>query len=230
MYVLDRYQVLGRLTSASKTSREEQLHPWQSSCLDSFSFPLLRTWDSFSGSQPDEQKRMSSRAPNKRLDTSDSRRISLATHINHRDWTPTPYISFTSSPAAVEELAMQRRSKRGAQTLTVIGPNVRLRKGLPILNLYQEMEHYGISNPYGSWSRYCVDHYICLWQVTEEEIVGHWKWDELAVSENWFEDTVMPAFRDFDQKSKQRADNTDLSEIMDRLCRKSIDSTAIAQR
>ncbi|KAF2270182.1 hypothetical protein CC78DRAFT_574310 [Lojkania enalia] len=140
---------------------------------------------------------MSSRAPNKRFDTSDARRTSLAAHINHQDWTPTPYISFTSSPAQVEELVMQRRSRRGAQMLTVIDPNIRSRKGLPILDLNQEMEHYGISNLYGSRDRYC---------------------DELAVSENWHEDTVMPAFRDFNQKSKQKADNTDLSEIMDRLC------------
>jgi hypothetical protein len=224
-YALDKAKVLDLLNTASPTlSTEEQLHPWKSSCFQSFNLPLLRIWDPYSGSIPDKQNRMSSRAPNRRLDTIDSRKISLATHINHSSWTPTPYISFTSSPVAVEKLAEQRRPRRGPQTLTVIDPNIRLRNGLPILDFAAEMEHYNISNPYGSRDRYCIDHYLCLWQVTENEIIGQWEWDELVVSGNWYQDIVMPAFRDFNWRSSQNVDDFDLSKIMDRLCRKSLSS------
>ena len=217
-YVLDRVKVrnlLNRASSAASTSTtEEQLHPWYSSCFSSFNLPLMRLWDSKSGSQLDEKKRMNSRAPRERLDTTTSRERSLAIHINHANWTHTPYISFTSSPTAIEELAEWRQPKRGCQTLTVIHPNTRLRNGLPILDFAAEMKHYNVRNPYGGQNKYCKDHYICLWQVTEKEIIGHWNWDELVESGNWYEDIIMPAFREFSKYS-------DLSVIMDKLCCKS---------
>jgi len=160
---------------------------------------------------------MPSRAPNKRLDTLESRRFSLTTHINHQDWTPTPFISFTSSPRAVTELAEWRKQKRGVQTLTAIDPNIRIRNNLPILDLATEMEHYDITNPYGKREQYCIDHYVCLWQVTEKEIIGHWKWNELAGVENWYEDIIIPAFRNFNQAPLPKTEDSDLSTIMDTL-------------
>jgi hypothetical protein len=141
----------------------------------------------------------------------------------------TPYISFTSSPRAVEELAEQRRQKRGLQTFTVIDPNTRLRNGLPILDLGAEMEHYDVRNPYGRRDRYCANHYVCLWQVTEEEIIGHWKWDELLESGNWYEDIIMPAFRAFSQRSTEKAKGPELSTIMAMLCCKPQISATISQ-
>lgn len=48
---------------------------------------------------------MKSRAPRQRLDTQKSRKESLATHINHKIWEPTPYISFTTSPVTIQALA-----------------------------------------------------------------------------------------------------------------------------
>jgi hypothetical protein len=219
-HVLDRSMasdLLG-MNSTIISTTEEQLHPWRFSCRPSISVPLLRVWDSFSGSQPDEQDRMDSRAPRKRLDTIEDRRSSLAVHIDHSNWSPTPYISFTSSSTAVEDLARRRILKRGPQTLTVIDPNTRLRYGLPILDLDAEMNHYNIPNPYGEHGQYCVDHYICLWQVTEREIIGHWEWDELVASGNWYQDIVMPAFRDFVRRSAEKEKSSDLSVIMDRLC------------
>lgn len=69
--------------------------------------PLLRTWDDLSGSQPDGSGDMSARASDIPLTTFEARRSSHQTHIIHRNWTPTPYISFTSSPEALENLASQ---------------------------------------------------------------------------------------------------------------------------
>ncbi|KAJ0133358.1 Uncharacterized protein HZ326_23576 [Fusarium oxysporum f. sp. albedinis] len=69
--------------------------------------PLLRTWDDLSGSQPDGSGDMSARASDIPLTTFEARRSSHQTHIIHRNWAPTPYISFTSSPEALENLASQ---------------------------------------------------------------------------------------------------------------------------
>jgi hypothetical protein len=216
--MLDKCKVLDLLNREPlELSSEERLHPWGHNPSQSFRLPLLRIWDTFSGSQPDEQNRMSSRAPNKRLDTPESRRFSLTTHINHQDWTPTPFISFTSSPTAVTELAEWRKQKRGLQTLTAIDPNIRIRNNLPILDLATEMKHYNITNPYGKRDQYCVDHYVCLWQVTENEIIGHWRWNKLTEVENWYEDIIIPAFQNFHQAPLPKTEGSDLITIMDKL-------------
>jgi hypothetical protein len=122
---------------------------------------------------------MKSRAPRERLDTIESRKDSLTTHVDHGKWIPTPYISFTTSPTAVQELADMRAQRRGVQTLTIVDPNTRVRNGLPILDLAAEMDHCNIADPYGKSNQYYNDHYLCLWEVTEGEIVGHWQWDDL---------------------------------------------------
>jgi hypothetical protein len=109
-------------------------------------------------------------------------------------WVPGPYVSFTTSPGQIETLAGMRRGKRGAQTLTVIDPNERIRNGLPVLNIAAEMRHYDIPDPYGGSNDYYIDHYVCLWQVTGAEIVGHWDWSRLAENEHWYDEIIIPAF------------------------------------
>lgn len=122
------------------------------------------------------------------------RHESLKIHINHRDWRPTPYISFSSSPAAIEVLAKDRIGRgRGRQTLTVINPNIRIMRKLPILNYAKEMEYYGVRNPYGG-DVYLQNHHLCLWQVTEDEVVEHWDWGELSQTKDWYKNIVLPAF------------------------------------
>lgn len=105
---------------------------------------------------------MTSRAPYERLDTYGSRKDSLTIHINHKDWRPTPYISFTTSPMAVQEIADMRRGRRGPQKLIVVDPNFRLQKGLPILDVAAEMRHYGIKDPYRKGGQYYGNHYVYL--------------------------------------------------------------------
>lgn len=173
---------------------EEQQHSWRTSLFQVFDKPFLRLWDRRSGSQPD-RGRMRSRANRERLDTFDSRRKSLTIHINNRIWTPTPYVSFTTSPSKVEDLANWRvLPKRGPHTLTVVDPDVRIRNGLPVLHVSDEMEYYHIADPYRKSNEYYQDHYVCLWEVTDKEIVGHWDWEDLVRNENWYEEIVMPAF------------------------------------
>jgi hypothetical protein len=198
-FVLDAHTVSSLLSPASKTvfATEEQLHPWNTDRFQTFEMPFLRIWDFFSGSQPDEKNFMMSRAPRQRLDTFESRKSSLTTHLDHKDWTPTPYISFQTSAAAVQDLANMRAQRRGLQTLAVVDPNTRLRHGLPILDVAAEMGHYNILDPYRKSNQYYIDHYVCLWQVTERETIGHWKWSDLVAKENWYQEIIMPAFWKF---------------------------------
>ncbi|KAB5569981.1 hypothetical protein GE09DRAFT_692267 [Coniochaeta sp. 2T2.1] len=197
--VLDQQTVLDRLyperTSVFKV--EEQLHPWRARYSQSFQEPLLRIWDRVSGSNPTKDGRMISRAPEMRLDNAEARQASLAKHLDHSDWTPGPYISFTTSPAMIETLVRMRVDKRGAQTLTVIDPNIRIRNGLPVLDLAAEMDYYNIPDPYGKSKEYYLNHHVCLWQVTKAEIVDHWDWASLAGNEYWYQEISIPAFETF---------------------------------
>ncbi|PVH92835.1 hypothetical protein DM02DRAFT_698295, partial [Periconia macrospinosa] len=96
---------------------EEKCHPWSVNIFQGFyspllRCPLLRIWDYCSGSQPGEYNRMLSRSPNQPLDTKEARETPLTTHFDHGDWIPTPYISFTRSASAIEELTAYRINRR----------------------------------------------------------------------------------------------------------------------
>jgi hypothetical protein len=186
---------------------EEDRRPWSCKVSGSFDRPLLRIWDYRSGSQPDDDGRMLSRAPRSPLDTREARENSLTVHPSHKIWIPTPYISFTTSATGLTDLACMRtrNNNRGLQTLTVIDPDIRIRRGLPVLDIAAEMEYYSIQDPYDQGYQYYDNHYICLWEVTPEEVVGHWEWDEWATNENWYEEVVMPAFKKF--RETRRSDS-----------------------
>ena len=195
----------------SPFERAESCRPWSATESQDPGAPLLRTWDHMSGSIPDKDGRMLARNSRMRLQTQEARKSSLETHIHHATWKPTPYISFTTSAGSVSELAATRshRPGRGTQTLTVVDPGLRIRKKLPVLNIAAEMDFYHIENPYGRGNQYYTDHYICLWEVTPEEIVGHWDWNDLTINDCWYEEIIMPAFLRFrknkDLSNAQRA-------------------------
>lgn len=68
-------------------------------------------------------------------------------------------------------------------------------KCLPILDIAAEMAHYGVQDPYGKSNQYYVDHYLCVWEVSKQEIIGHWRWEKLAADGQWYENIIQPAFR-----------------------------------
>jgi hypothetical protein len=211
----------------AKTKTEEDRHPWGSSNYESFQVPLLRIRDDYSGSPPDENNIMLARADGERLDTFDIRKKALETHADHSKWEPTPFISFSSSPDAIQSLASYRTKRRGQQWLTVIDPNVRLRSHWPILRMDTEMKHYGVQSPYLG-RNYYEHHYICLWKVDAAEIVGHWDWNELKDDPQWYQNIVIPAFRKFAEFGRMISSFKELSaainrfvEDIDRLSRKS---------
>ena len=55
-----------------------------------------------------------------------------------------------------------------------------------------EMDWYGIKNPYRE--DFYSDHYLCLWEVTPDEVVGTWSWEELQKDRGWYENIIMSAF------------------------------------
>lgn len=173
---------------------------WGMDKLLSFTVPLLRTWDHYSGSQPDQEHRMFARASRQRLDTHKTRVWALAAHAKHHIWEDTPFISFTSCPSALHSIASNRIEKRGAQTLTVINPNIRIAKRLPIINMIFEMKHYEVPDPSQKSYLYYKDQYLCLWEVTPDEVVGSWDWEELSENEKWYDEIIMPAFKEHNQR------------------------------
>lgn len=210
--------LLDPVSSSTMFRSEENQHPWRAHNFKTFNRPLLRLWDHWSGSQPDDDGCMKSRAERQRLDTHKSREESLTIHINHKTWIPTPYISFSISPSKIKDLFRLRakRQWRGPHNLIVVNPNTRVRNGLPVLHVADEMKHYGIQDPSGNskLSEYHTDHYICLWEVTKTEVVGCWQWDELVGHENWYEEIIMPAFR---QSGQPKNFEDSLSTLFSRL-------------
>ncbi|KAK6955872.1 hypothetical protein Daesc_003517 [Daldinia eschscholtzii] len=177
-------------------STEEISHPWR---VQSPEGPLLRFWDEVAGSELINGS-MKARAPRQRLDDRESRVKSLTTHLNHRDWTATPFISFTTRQDEIEKLAA-KRPRTTEKTVIVIDPHTRLKKGLPIIDVEAEIKHYQIPDHYPESQDYARGHYMCLWEVTKDEIVGSWKWDDLKGNENWLEEIIMPEYKRFLEKA-----------------------------
>jgi hypothetical protein len=57
------------------------------------------------------------------------------------------------------------------------------------------MDHYEVKDPYGKSNQYYINHYLCLWEVTGQEIIGHWEWADLVAKEQWYDETILPAFQ-----------------------------------
>ncbi|KAG6361348.1 hypothetical protein INS49_009573 [Diaporthe citri] len=150
-----------------------------------------------------------------RLDTYEKRKSSLAKHLDYEHWTPGPYISFTSSPAVIQGYVMKRSGRsRGPHTLTVIDPSKRISMGLPILDVLAEMQSYRIPDPYGRGNQYCFGEHVCLWQVIEAEIVGHFPWDYLEQKDNWYQDIILPAFREFTEQHRVRPAQGSIDDLL----------------
>ncbi|RAK81891.1 uncharacterized protein BO72DRAFT_180675 [Aspergillus fijiensis CBS 313.89] len=201
----------------SPQEQEEFIHPWGSTFSVNIDSPLLRTWDYYSGSQPNNSGECLARLPRGRLDTSEIRKDYLTIHADHKIWEPTPFISFTQSSQELQDNANWRMSKRGSQTITVVNANVRVDKGLPVLNMADEMRYYGVSDPYNRRDEYYRNHYICLWEITEEEIVGNWEWDELLRNGCWYEQVILPAFKEHNNRYMASKEAFKLSALWDAL-------------
>ncbi|KAB8264052.1 hypothetical protein BDV32DRAFT_145829 [Aspergillus pseudonomiae] len=97
--------------------------------------------------------------------------------------------------------------------LTVVNPRVRAANGRHLLSVVNEMRYYGVRDPLGMSCD--EDEYLCLWMVSEEEVVGHWEWSELAKLDDWYEAIILPAFREHNKRFAARSSTTDSSNSSD---------------
>lgn len=178
---------------------EEELHAWKPSPRSpTFLCPLLRVWDCTSPIKQMDDYSLISTAPHMRLPTAETRRMALRNHLDSTNWNDGPCISFTTSADSTEYLARirARTRSRGPQMVTAINPNIRIQKGLPVLNMAVEMRHYQLPYPLEASASHFDDRdYLCLWRVTPAEIFGQWKWSELEDHPRWYQDVVFPAFQ-----------------------------------
>jgi hypothetical protein len=116
----------------------------------------------------------------------------LTNHTNHAIWEGTPYISFTDSQTSLQDLAdFRSRRGRGSQNIVVVDPRVRFELGLPVLQCREEMKHYRVNSPHKC--EYWRDHYLYLWEVRPEEVVGIWDWNHLRGEAGWLKKIIIPA-------------------------------------
>lgn len=138
---------------------------------------------------------MFARDPTMRLDTFEIRKETLQSHIDPTSKKATPYISFLTDPKKLE-IEVQRKQDNGkTQRVTLVDPQARLRLRLPILRFADEFKHYKLYNP--TRTDVFSSHWICLWEVTPEEVVWTWDWDDLKGDPQWHQNTVLPALFKF---------------------------------
>ena len=46
-----------------------------------------------------------------------------------------------------------------------------------------------------------MDHFVYLWEITEQDMIGHWPWAGLSVNKDWDNEIVMPAFKRYRQQT-----------------------------
>ncbi|PWY65971.1 hypothetical protein BO70DRAFT_433225 [Aspergillus heteromorphus CBS 117.55] len=115
-------------------------------------------------------------------------------HKNMFTWDGNPFIHCTSRPFEVRCRVRDWSQK----TVTVINPNVRRAVQLPTLSLGDELESRSLGRPASNYE--FVGEYLCLWEVTPDEIVGHWRATDLVGLHAWYTRAVMPAFREHDER------------------------------
>jgi hypothetical protein len=138
---------------------------------------------------------MLARDPTLRLDTFEIRKETLQSHLSTIDKRATPYISFLADPKKLE-LEIQRKQVEGrSQRVTLVDPQARLRLRLPILRFADEFQHYKLYNP--TRIDVLTSHWICLWEVTPDEVVWTWDWDDLKGNPQWYQEIVLPVLLRF---------------------------------
>ena len=173
-------------------------HQWGLEFSADSGIPLLLTWDQFPGSQPSESGRMLSRVPRERLDTSKARKTFLAVHADHKNGN----LLRSHSRSHRQSYKIMPNGESGKEAVNDYGvnPNARMKNGFSIRNMDAEMRYYGIPDPYGKLNKYYRNHCICLWEVTEEEVVGYWEWDDLLKTDCWYKQVTLPAFKRHNEK------------------------------
>jgi hypothetical protein len=159
-----------------------------------YPFPLIRLWERCSACRIDGLGRTQARLSRFHF-TPRNHEGPAASHVDTMTRADEPHKSFISelkalwSPKSSDYLDPPR-------TLTAINPNARIEKGLPMENIEWEMLRYNVHNPYGKEDIYHNDACLCKWELTPDQIVGHWDWATLVENSHWYEAEILPAFED----------------------------------
>lgn len=67
--------------------------------------------------------------------------------------------------------------------ITLVDLRTRWRAGLPFLSAVEEMRHYGVDDPYDRGYQYYEDEILCLWGITQSEVVRTWTSDAFSANQ-----------------------------------------------
>jgi len=214
------------LSGSSNTSsvfmEEEQSHPWLRpvGLADGFCSPpplgvrySLRVIHNFSqGQLDDESGHIFAADPWWRLDTRAERHDALKLHSNYQDWSRrSPLISADASPFSTKDRARKLVTNgRGQVRVSLIDNMVRLRAGLPFFSAIEEMQHYGVDDPYHQNYAFYEHEILYPYVITSEEIVATWKWSSIEAYlethsiEEWVENRIKAELNRHEQSSLSR--------------------------
>jgi hypothetical protein len=121
-----------------------------------------------------------------------------------------PFIPVSTSPSWIAYQAAREKqliletkpAKPPRQYLILTDPRVRLREGLPIINFDEEATYFDLARELWGYTRH-ESTWLCLYQVTRAEIVWIWRWDDLKDDVHWYENTVKPALRTFQDTGRR---------------------------
>jgi hypothetical protein len=74
-----------------------------------------------------------------------------------------------------------------------------------MVEMESELKYYEVQDPYRRAYSYYKDEYLCLWEVTPIEVVGRWDWDVLVENDHWYEDEILTAFEEHNDRFLSRS-------------------------
>ncbi|KAL4911008.1 hypothetical protein BDW74DRAFT_4882 [Aspergillus multicolor] len=93
--------------------------------------------------------------------------------------------------------------KNRRQMVTAVNPNVSRETGRHVLDVEAQARHYDLDGkPKGKDGAYTKYRGWYLYEdnIMPDELVGRWMWDDLVKNERWYEDVIMPAFKEHNEK------------------------------
>ncbi|RDW93806.1 uncharacterized protein DSM5745_01128 [Aspergillus mulundensis] len=118
-----------------------------------------------------------------------------------------PLITLKASLEPKASDLMEHLIENARRVVSVINPNVSREMRRHVLDVEAQARHYNLdgkaTRKHDVYAKY-RGWYFYEENVTPDEIVGHWKWDDLAKNECWYEDVIMPAFKKHDEEYRAR--------------------------
>lgn len=82
-----------------------------------------------------------------------------------------------------------------------------------MLEMESELRYYEVPDPYGREYLYYKDEYLCVWEITPDEVVDHWDWDNLIENMQWYEEEILPAFEKHNKLFQRRSQSEAIFDV-----------------